>query len=118
MDLSHRGSPSISRCQMVGSSTGSTAPLPISSPCPRRSAMCGSGPITLPVISIATASRLPIEEISVEIELAGEVRPWRPKSGHFYFGSEGREKLFEHEILGQIFLKCPGAVIADIQAGP
>ena len=39
------GSPSISRCQMVGSSTGSTAPLPISSPCPRRSAMCGSGPI-------------------------------------------------------------------------
>ena len=35
-----------------------------------------------------------IEEISVEIELTGEVRPWRPKSGHFYFGSEGREKLF------------------------
>jgi hypothetical protein len=35
-----------------------------------------------------------IEEISFEIELTGEVRPWRPKSGHFYFGSEGREKLF------------------------
>jgi hypothetical protein len=35
-----------------------------------------------------------IEEISVEIELTGEVRPWRPKSGHIYFGSEGREKLF------------------------
>jgi hypothetical protein len=35
-----------------------------------------------------------IEEISVEIELTGKVRPWRPKSGHIYFGSEGREKLF------------------------
>jgi hypothetical protein len=35
-----------------------------------------------------------IEEISVEIELTGEVRPWRPKSGHIYFGAEGREKLF------------------------
>ncbi|MBM7044775.1 hypothetical protein [Rhizobium lusitanum] len=35
-----------------------------------------------------------IEEISVDIELAGEVRPWRPKSGHLYFGTDGREKLF------------------------
>jgi hypothetical protein len=35
-----------------------------------------------------------IEEISVEIELTGEVRAWRPKSGHLYFGSEGREELF------------------------
>ena len=35
-----------------------------------------------------------IEEISVEIELTGEVRAWRPKSGHLYFGSEGREALF------------------------
>jgi hypothetical protein len=35
-----------------------------------------------------------IEEISVEIELAGEVRAWRPKSGHLYFGSAGREALF------------------------
>src|SRR6202158_4074619 len=35
-----------------------------------------------------------IEEISVEIELTGEVRAWRPKSGHLYFGSEGRETLF------------------------
>ena len=30
-----------------------------------------------------------IEEISVEIELTGEVRAWRPKSGHIYFGAEG-----------------------------
>jgi len=35
-----------------------------------------------------------IEEISVEIELTGEVRAWRPKSGHLYFGVEAREKLF------------------------
>src|SRR5712675_1803068 len=35
-----------------------------------------------------------IEEISVEIELTGEVRAWRPKSGHLYFGAEGREALF------------------------
>jgi hypothetical protein len=35
-----------------------------------------------------------IEEISVEIELTGEVRAWRPKSGHLYFGAEGRETLF------------------------
>ena len=35
-----------------------------------------------------------IEEISVDIELTGEVRAWRPKSGHLYFGAEGREKLF------------------------
>jgi hypothetical protein len=35
-----------------------------------------------------------IEEISVDIELIGEVPAWRPKSGHLYFGAEGREKLF------------------------
>jgi hypothetical protein len=35
-----------------------------------------------------------IEEISVEVELTGEVRAWRPKSGHLYFGVEGQEKLF------------------------
>jgi hypothetical protein len=35
-----------------------------------------------------------IEEISVEIELTAEVPAWRPKSGHLYFGVEGREKLF------------------------
>jgi hypothetical protein len=35
-----------------------------------------------------------IEEISVDIELTGEVPAWRPKSGHLYFGSEGQEKLF------------------------
>jgi hypothetical protein len=35
-----------------------------------------------------------IEEISVDIELTGEVPAWRPKSGHLYFGTEGREKLF------------------------
>jgi hypothetical protein len=35
-----------------------------------------------------------IEEISVEIDLTGAVRAWRPKSGHIYFGAEGREKLF------------------------
>ncbi len=35
-----------------------------------------------------------IEEISVDIELTGEVRAWRPKSGHLYFGDKGQEKLF------------------------
>jgi hypothetical protein len=35
-----------------------------------------------------------IEEISVDIELRGEVLAWRPKSGHIYFGAEGQEKLF------------------------
>jgi hypothetical protein len=47
----------------------------------------------LSVISVATASAA-IEDVSVEIELTGEVRAWRPKSGHIYFGAEGREKLF------------------------
>jgi hypothetical protein len=38
-----------------------------------------------------------IEEVSVEVELMGDVPAWRPKSGHIYFGNfgtEGREKLF------------------------
>jgi hypothetical protein len=35
-----------------------------------------------------------IEEVSVDIELTGDVRAWRPKSGHLYFGAEGQEKLF------------------------
>jgi hypothetical protein len=35
-----------------------------------------------------------IEEIFVEIELTGAVRAWRPKSGHLYFGADGRERLF------------------------
>jgi hypothetical protein len=35
-----------------------------------------------------------IEEISVDIELSGQVRAWRPKSGHLYFGAERHEKLF------------------------
>jgi hypothetical protein len=35
-----------------------------------------------------------IEEISVDIELTGDVPAWRPRSGHSYFGVEGREKLF------------------------
>jgi hypothetical protein len=35
-----------------------------------------------------------VDEISVDIELTGEVRAWRPKSGHLYFGVEGKEKLF------------------------
>jgi hypothetical protein len=35
-----------------------------------------------------------IEEISVDIELTGDVPAWRPKSGHLYFGAEGQEKLF------------------------
>jgi hypothetical protein len=35
-----------------------------------------------------------IEEISVDIELTGDVPAWRPRSGHLYFGTEGREKLF------------------------
>ena len=35
-----------------------------------------------------------IEEISVDVELTGKVRAWRPKSGHLCFGVEGQEKLF------------------------
>ena len=35
-----------------------------------------------------------IDEVSVDIELTGDVPAWRPKSGHSYFGVEGREKLF------------------------
>jgi hypothetical protein len=35
-----------------------------------------------------------IEEISVDIELTADVPAWRPKSGHLYFGTERREKLF------------------------
>jgi hypothetical protein len=35
-----------------------------------------------------------IEEVSVDIELTGDVPAWRPKSGHLYFGVEGQEKLF------------------------
>jgi hypothetical protein len=35
-----------------------------------------------------------IEDVSVDIDLTGEVRAWRPKSGHIYFGAKGREKLF------------------------
>jgi hypothetical protein len=35
-----------------------------------------------------------IEEVSVDIEVTGDVPAWRPKSGHLYFGAEGREKLF------------------------
>jgi hypothetical protein len=35
-----------------------------------------------------------IEEISIDIELTGDVPAWRPKSGHLYFGTEGQEKLF------------------------
>ena len=34
-----------------------------------------------------------IEEISVDIELTGQVRAWRPISGHLYFGAEGQERL-------------------------
>ncbi|MEP5151726.1 lipocalin-like domain-containing protein [Planktotalea sp.] len=36
-----------------------------------------------------------VEDLSVDIELTGEVPSWRPKTGHFYFGSKGEpEKLF------------------------
>jgi len=35
-----------------------------------------------------------IEEVSVDIELTGQVRAWRPKSGHLYFGAEAPGKLF------------------------
>jgi hypothetical protein len=35
-----------------------------------------------------------IEEISVDIELTGDVPAWRPKSGHLYFGAGSHEKLF------------------------
>jgi hypothetical protein len=38
--------------------------------------------------------RATIEEISVDIELTGDVGAWCPKSGHIYFGVEGQEKLF------------------------
>lgn len=35
-----------------------------------------------------------IEDVSVDIELVGEVRAWRPKSGHILFGPEGKQQLF------------------------
>ncbi|MGA2996648.1 hypothetical protein [Bradyrhizobium sp.] len=35
-----------------------------------------------------------IEEISVDIELTGQVRAWCPKSGHLYFGAEALGKPF------------------------
>ncbi|MFZ0887719.1 MAG: hypothetical protein WA005_04640 [Candidatus Binataceae bacterium] len=35
-----------------------------------------------------------IEDMSVDIELVGEVRPWRPKTGHTLFGPEGKEHFF------------------------
>ncbi len=36
-----------------------------------------------------------IEDVSVNIELTGEVPAWRPRTGHSYFGREGQpEKLF------------------------
>ena len=36
-----------------------------------------------------------IEDVSVDIELTGEVSAWRPRTGHMYFGHEGEpEKLF------------------------
>jgi hypothetical protein len=35
-----------------------------------------------------------IKEISVDVELTGKVRAWRPKSGHLSFGVEGQERLF------------------------
>jgi hypothetical protein len=36
-----------------------------------------------------------IEDVSVDIELTGEVAAWRPRTGHMYFGREGQsEKLF------------------------
>jgi hypothetical protein len=35
-----------------------------------------------------------IEEISVDIELTGQVRAWRAKSDHLYFAVERQEKLF------------------------
>jgi hypothetical protein len=35
-----------------------------------------------------------IEEVSVDVELTGKVRAWRPKTGHLYFGVERQEKLF------------------------
>eukprot|EP01136_Pigoraptor_vietnamica_P041964 Opistho-1_new@15561 len=35
-----------------------------------------------------------IEDVSVDIELVGEIRPWRPKSGHLYFGPPAKQHLF------------------------
>jgi hypothetical protein len=35
-----------------------------------------------------------IEDVSVDIELIGEIRPWRPKSGHLYYSAKGEEHLF------------------------
>jgi hypothetical protein len=94
MDLSHRGSPSISRCpdgrrfdkvydtaadQFIASKEGCDV---------RIGTNRFVGDLRRYRITAA------IEEISVDIELTGEVRAWRPKSGHIYFGVEGSEKLF------------------------
>ncbi len=35
-----------------------------------------------------------IEDVSVEIELIGEVPSWRPRTGHTYFGQAGEKHLF------------------------
>jgi len=35
-----------------------------------------------------------IDNVSVDVDLSSEVRPWRPKSGHMYFTKDGKENLF------------------------
>ncbi len=35
-----------------------------------------------------------IDDVSVEVQLQGQIRPWRPKSGHMYYGPEGSERFF------------------------
>lgn len=38
--------------------------------------------------------RAAVEEVSVDVELVGQVPSWRPGTGHFYFGDGAERKLF------------------------
>jgi hypothetical protein len=55
-----------------------------------------------------------IDDVSVSIDLVGEVAPWRPKSGHMYFAKThgGPEKLFAWLVAAP-----QGRVTIDYQVG-
>ncbi|CAK6481356.1 lipocalin-like domain-containing protein [Peribacillus castrilensis] len=35
-----------------------------------------------------------LDEVSVDVQLEGQISPWRPKSGHMYYGEKESEQLF------------------------
>ncbi|OOS02358.1 lipocalin-like domain-containing protein [Moraxella cuniculi] len=53
-----------------------------------------------------------IDDVAVEVQLQGQIRPWRPKSGHMYYGQKGNEKLF-----AWLPSVPQGAVLATIRVG-